>query len=200
MNTLFDLIERTRQWWRRRCASIARAEQQMDPRLKLLWMALAAAVLAAHAARANAMIASDRYEPSGDAVGIWHMAPARNRAQSERLIERAVRDLQQAAREADFASNERVLALLQSAQDKLTRAAGPLLGERWLQVDRLLADIDHAMARGSAQLGPMVSPGGESLAPPALDHSGLATLVKEGQALTHHTAAFQAPPATDDIA
>jgi hypothetical protein len=172
----------------------------MDPRLKFLWIALAAAVLAAHAARANAMVASDRHEPGGDAVDVWHLAPARDRAQSERLIERAVRDLQRAAQQADFASNEHLLALLQSAQDKLTRAAGRLLGERWLLINRLLADIDHAIARGSAPLGPTVSPGGESFGPPALGRKELAGLVKEGQALVQHTAEFRSPADTDDIA
>jgi hypothetical protein len=199
MSTWFALVDWARRWWHRNCQLIARAARELDPHLKLLWVALAAAVLAVHAARASAMIGSDRYEPSGNAIGVWQLAAAKDLVQSERLIEHAVRDLQQAAHQTDFASNEHVVALLRSAQDKLSRAAKPLLGERWLQVNRLLADVGDAIARGSARLGPMVSSGGESFGPPAFDHNELAQLIKEGQALVRHTA-FRSPADTDDIA
>jgi hypothetical protein len=94
---------------------------------------------------------------------------------------------------------ERVLAFLQWAQDKLMHAVGLLRGERWQQVDRLLADIGVAISRGSVQLGPTASPSGESPGRPAFWHSRLSALAKQGQALANHTAAFQSPSATDDI-
>jgi hypothetical protein len=120
-------------------------------------MAFGAALLLGCMMGARASVRLEGNEPSHDALTVWRPEPAKDRAQAERLIDGAARDLEQAALQSDLAGNARPLDLLRSAQDKLVRAMGPLSTDRWLQVDRLLENIDRVIARGSAQPGPLAS-------------------------------------------
>jgi hypothetical protein len=151
--------------------------------ISLRWAALGAVLLMGHVASARAQITPERYEPNRAGPSVSHWAAASDRAQAERLIRAAACDLDLAARQSDFVSNERVLALLQSAQDKLAMATGPLWRERYSRVNRLLADIDNEIARGSAPSGPLASPDRESVGPLAPVRGELVLLAEEGQAL-----------------
>jgi hypothetical protein len=171
----------------------------MDLWQKLASMAVGAALLLGCMTRAHANLGPERYARSHDTRTVWRPVPAKDRAQAERLIDGAARDLEEAALQSGFTSNSRVLYLLRSAQDQLIRAMGPLSTDRWLQVDRLLEDIDRVIARGAAQLAPLASSGRESFTPRASSRNELAVLARECQALVRHAAPRRLPD-SDDIA
>ncbi len=101
-------------------------------------------------------------------------------------IRAAVRGLEQAALQADFASNAEELALLQSAHDRLQAAARSLCCAKRARSLRLAADIDHVIARASAHFGPLVSPDGDFIGPPAPSQNQLAQLATEGRELVRN--------------
>jgi hypothetical protein len=97
----------------------------MDLWQKLASMAVGAALLLGCMTRAHANLGPERYARSHDTRTVWRPVPAKDRAQAERLIDGAARDLEEAALQSGFTSNSRVLYLLRSAQDQLIRAMGP---------------------------------------------------------------------------
>lgn len=156
----------------------------------LLAIALAATLaLAAGAAHARSL--APLREPQGDATTTQAEAtvpgPYETGQQgSAHRIRVAVRRLEQAALQHDFASNERELQLLQSAHDELEAAIKTLCcGERE-RVAALESDIARALTEDSSYLGPLVSPDGEQFGPVAPSQSQLAQLVTEGQEVLRH--------------
>jgi len=95
----------------------------------------------------------------------------------------AVRALEQAALQADFASDAREIALLQRAHDDLSAAASRLKGAQRERTVQLLQDLDQAMERTTAQLGTLVGPGGESFGPRVPSRRLLARLATQAQEL-----------------
>ena len=109
--------------------------------------------------------------------------PSLRPAAAQEKISAAVRALEQATLQWDFSSNASELGLLQQARDDLVAAAKQLHGGRRLQTDQLLADLDHAIRRASAELGPLHSNTGETFSPPVPSRNQLAQLATEGQDL-----------------
>ena len=143
-----------------------------------------AAALFGFTAHAHANLASADTPQSGAGT-----AGAARAIQADRLsiaqgqVSDAVRDLEQATLQADFASNERELALLAQAHQDLIAAAGQLHGVQRTRTIELLADLDHAIERASAQLGPLISSTGETFGPSPPSRNQLAQLATEGQDL-----------------
>jgi hypothetical protein len=98
-------------------------------------------------------------------------------------ISAAVRCLQQATLQWDFASNKDVLGLLRKAQDDLVAAARQQSGAQRMRTDELLADLNRAIERASTQLGSLSTPSGETFGPLAPSRNDLAQLASEGQDL-----------------
>ncbi len=115
--------------------------------------------------------------------GIAQVIQADRRRIAQAQIDDAVRELKQAAMQADFASNERELSLLQEAHENLLAAAGQLNGVQRTRAIELLADLDHVIKRGSAELGPLISSTGDTFGPPPPSRNQLAQLANEGQDL-----------------
>ena len=112
----------------------------MDAARTLLWTALGALACVGQVANAQAQVTREAVEASpGPGV----------------------------SPRSDVAANDRVLALMQSAQDELAMATDPQWRERWGGVNRLLSDIDVEMARSAAPTGPLVSRNAASPGPPA---------------------------------
>ena len=169
----------------------------MNPgRMSLLVLLSAAMPLAAHMECASATGAPTRYEPAGEAAGVVGLVPSESPAQAERFIDSAACDLQQAALQSDFASNERVLSLLQAAHDDLARAMGPLWRKRWSQVSPLLARIDRTIERAAAPRAPAVWSGPESFGPHPPSLADLASLAGQGWSLQRRSASLQPPAAS----
>ncbi len=171
----------------------------MDTRRHLVAIALGAALVAGHAAKAGAIVAPDPNGARPEPGIVRVCAPARDRKQVEQLVEGALGDLQQAAHESD-PSSQRVSALLQAAQDKLTRAMDPLAGARWARINRLVADIDRELDRASAQADGLLSSGAGSRLSGQRLRADLAALARQAQALAGPTWARRIAPDTDDLA
>jgi hypothetical protein len=142
--------------------------------------------------------------PPGPAVAATQAADAPGAE-----IGRATRALEQAALQANFASDARELQLLQQAHDDLSAVAGGLHGMRRERARWLLDDLEQAMHRADAQLGtlssPDLSPGQVGFGPLVPDRNQLGALAIEAQELergepvVHRligtTVLGQAPPA-----
>jgi hypothetical protein len=111
------------------------------------------------------------------------VVPSAQRGPGQAQIDEAVRCLNQAALQWDFASNADVLALLRRAQDRLVAAAKLQDGQLRMRTDDLLADLNRAIERASTQLGTLSSPNGETFGPQAPGRNDLAQLASEGQDL-----------------
>jgi len=98
-------------------------------------------------------------------------------------IGEATRALEQAALQADFASDARELELLQQAHDDLNAAADQLHGARRTRTTWLLEDLERAIQRTTAQLGPLSTPGGQGFGPLVPARGQLAQLATEAQEL-----------------
>jgi hypothetical protein len=150
----------------------------MQPNRNRMLIAVASALLA-WGACAKAAQPTDVSAPaaavSSDAAPLDRPDPAATR------ISDATRALEQAALQADFASNERQLELLQQAFDDLTVAVHRLHGAQRARVDGLLADLSHAIERASAPIGPVASPLGDAVGPPPPSRNQLAQLAIEAQ-------------------
>jgi hypothetical protein len=126
----------------------------------------------AGASQADASIAS-----------IAHLIQADRHAIVQAQISDAVRDLEQACLQRDFASNARELALLQWAREDLVAAAKQLHGVEHARTVDLLADLDHAIRRASTHLGPLLAPDGDVYGPLPPSRNQLAQLATEAQDL-----------------
>ncbi len=168
----------------------------MNTRLKSLLVLLGAAVPLVPVDCACATPGPIRYEPAGQAAGVVGLAHAESPSQAQRFIDSAACHLRQAELQSDFASNERVLALLQAAHDDLARATGPLWRERWSQVSPLLARIDRTIERATAPRAPSAWSDAESFGPLPPSHAELASLAEQGWSLQSRSASLQAPAAS----
>lgn len=112
-------------------------------------------------------------------------------------IRSAVGRLEQAALESDFASNTQVLALLQTAHDRLGSAIKSLCCAQRARAVQLQSDIEHVIVRDSARLGPLVSTDGDTFGPPAPTRNQLAQLATEGQDLMRDAPIVHRPVDTD---
>jgi hypothetical protein len=101
----------------------------------------------------------------------------------EAKIRDAARVLEQAALQADFASDARELALLQQAHDDLTAAVDQLNGVQRDRARGLLDDLEHAIHGASTRLGALITPFAEPDDPPAPSRDQLAQLATEAQEL-----------------
>jgi hypothetical protein len=106
-----------------------------------------------------------------------------SREEAEARIGDATRALEQAALQANVASDARELELLQRARDDLSAAVAQLHGTRRIRTGWLLDDLALAMQRTSTQLGTLVSPAGEAFGPLVPDRTQLAALATEAQEL-----------------
>ena len=165
----------------------------MNPKREFLLVVLGAAMPLAHMDCACATAATTRYEPAEQAAGIVALAPSGSPVRAEQLIDRAACDLQQAALQSDFASNERVLSLLQAAHDDLARATGPFWRERWSRVGPLLTRIDRTIERATAPRASSAWSGAESYGPLPPGRAELAGLAGQGWLLQRRLAPLQAP-------
>jgi hypothetical protein len=93
------------------------------------------------------------------------IAGTNDRDTPEAKIDDARRALEQAAAQADFASDAREIGLLQQAHDDLSAAIDQLHGLQHQRTLDLLSDLDQAMRRTAAGLGRLASPGGEGFGP-----------------------------------
>jgi hypothetical protein len=105
------------------------------------------------------------------------------RDEAEAKISDATRALEQAALQANVASDARELELLQRAHDDLSTAVGQLHGTRRIRAGWLLSDLEQAMQRASVQLGTLISPGEEGFDQVVPDRNQLAALATEAQEL-----------------
>ena len=118
------------------------------------------------------------------------------RAKPDAQIDDARRALEQAAAQADFASDEREVALLQRAHDDLSAAIHQLQGARRQRALDLLSDLDQAMQRTAAQVGRFVSPGEKSVELLVPSRQLLNSLATEALELQRNTPQLQRLPDT----
>lgn len=111
-------------------------------------------------------------------------------------IDDARRALEQAAAQADFASNSREVALLQRAHDDLSAAIEQLRGVQRQRTADLLSDLDQAMQRTAAKLGGHVSPSQEGFGPLVPDRQLLAGLATEAMDVQRNSTELQRLPNT----
>jgi len=157
----------------------------MDPNRKLFLIALTTALFGLAAAHANA--ASEGLARAGAGIaGVSRDVQADRCTIAQAQVTDAVRDLEQAALQWDFASNARELALLQWAHEDLAAAVKLLHGVQRTRTVELLADLDHAIRRASAHLGPLVSPDGNTFGRVAPSQNQLAQLATEAQDLARN--------------
>ncbi len=155
----------------------------MDSNRSVLLIALTATLFGfAGCAHAHVMPASSSSKAVGS-LSAGSVDPSVRAEAAQAQISAAVRDLEQATLQWDFSSNASELALLQQAHDQLAAAARHLHGVRRVHTDQLLADLDHAIRRASAELGPLHSNTGETFGPPAPSRNQLAQLATEAQDL-----------------
>lgn len=155
----------------------------MDPNRKFAVIVMTAALFG-FAANVHANPPSAATPQAGAGIlGIAALIQADRRSIAQAQISDAVRDLEQAALQWDFASNARELALLQQAHEDLAAAAKQLHGVQRTQTIDLLADLDHAIRRASTHLGPLLSPDGDTFGPLAPSRDQLAQLATEAQDL-----------------
>jgi hypothetical protein len=112
------------------------------------------------------------------------------RKDPDRPVRRAVRQLEQAALQLDYASNSQELAWLQLAHDELAAALDDACCRARQRIAELEVDLNHVIVRDAARLGSPFSSSGDSFGPPAPTHGQLDRLVLEGQAILRDT-----PPA-----
>ena len=117
-----------------------------------------------------------------------------NRDTPDTEIDDARRALEQAAAQADFASDEREVALLQRAHDDLSAAVDRLQGLQRQRTMDLLSDLDQALQRTAAELGRFVSPGEESFGPLVPSRRLLNSLAMEALELQRNTPELQRLP------
>lgn len=129
--------------------------------------------------RAHAQEASAMEEPASAAVAITDAEPT----EATQLVRSAVQQLQQAALQRDFTSNDNVLQMLRSAHDTLVAAIKKLCCQERERAAQLASDIEHVLVRDSTYLGPLISPADERFGPPAPTRDQLAQLALEGQEL-----------------
>jgi hypothetical protein len=160
----------------------------MDSNRKLLLVLLTAALFGfAGSARAN-VASADTGQVGTGIPALAQLIAAEGRSIVQAQISDAAHDLEQAARQRDFASNAHELALLQWAHEDLAAAAKALHGvERTRTID-LLADLDLTIRRASTHLGPLLSPDGDLLGPLPPSRNQLARLAKEAQDLERNAA------------
>ena len=172
----------------------------MDRRKNAALLLMLASAMTLGAARATAPAGVARLPSTAsvltaaDALSAWTGTSAR------RQLHAAVRGLEQAALQTDFASNDEELALLQSAHDRLLGAARSLCCAQRARALRLAADIDHVIVRDSARLGALVSPDGDSFGPPAPTRNQLAQLATEGRDLLRNVRPWHPIVDSDDDA
>jgi hypothetical protein len=155
----------------------------MNPTRNALWILLGAVLPLALPDCASAMDAVTRYEPTWDSARLGQLVPAESPVRAEKFIDGAACSLQQAALRSDFASNERVLVLLQSAHDDLARVTGPLWRTRRPRVDQLLSGIDRAIGRATAPQAPSALAGIDSVGPQPPSRAELTDLARAVRAL-----------------
>jgi hypothetical protein len=119
-----------------------------------------------------------------------------NRETPEAEMDDARRALEQAAAQADFASDEREVALLQRAHDDLSAAIDQLQGLQRQRTLDLLSDLDRAMHRTAAELGRFVSPGEESFGPLVPSRQLLNSLATEALEVQQNAPELQRLPDT----
>jgi hypothetical protein len=146
----------------------------MQPGRNRWVLALAAALLVPLAYSEAAQAA-----PVAAAAAVSDGAPDATAAK----ISEAARALEQAALQAQFASDARELALLQQAHDDLSAALDHLHGTRRTRTMWLLDDLEQAIQRSTTQLGPVTSPVEDSLGPRVPSRDQLAQLAIEAQEL-----------------
>jgi hypothetical protein len=155
----------------------------MDPNRNLLLIAFTAALFGfAASARADVAPAGTVRADAGIS-GLAQLIQADGRSIVQAQISDAMRDLEQACLQRDFASNARELALLQWAREDLVAAARQLHGVEHARAIDLLADLDHAIRRASTHLGPLLSPDGDMYGPQPPSRDQLAQLATEAQDL-----------------
>jgi hypothetical protein len=137
---------------------------------------------------ANAVRAQD--VPSAASVG------TDNRETPEAKIDDARRALEQAAAQADFASDASEVALLQRAHDDLNAAVDQLQGLQRQRTLDLLSDLDQAMERTAGKLGRLVSPSGEAFGPLVPSRQQLNGLASEAVELQRNAPELQRLPNT----
>src|ERR1700730_17076149 len=103
-------------------------------------------------------------------------APAAN-------IRDAARALEQAALQAQFASDAREVALLQQAHDDLAAAVDQLHGARRGRTKWWRDDLEQAIQRTATLLGPVMSPVDDGFGPPVPSRDQLVQLAIEAQEL-----------------
>jgi hypothetical protein len=177
--------------------------KQRAPAVRKLRLAILLFGTAVLAFAGTAGAATRRFS-AGPAAGAAMLAPPghadRARRNAMALLRDAAAGLDQAALQRDFASNASVLRLLQRAHDDLAAAGKTLCCAERTQAIGLAAGIDYAIARGSAQLGTLVSNGPDRFGPLPPSRNELAVLAKEGQQLVHDSLPALRAPDTDDIA
>lgn len=137
---------------------------------------------------ANAVRAQDA--PSAASVGTGE------RETPEAKIDDARRALEQAAAQADFASDASEVALLQRAHDDLNAAVDGLQGLQRQRTLDLLSDLNQAMERTAGRLGRLVSPSGEAFGPLVPSRQQLNGLASEAVDLQRNAPEVQRLPNT----
>jgi hypothetical protein len=165
-----------------------RSTNWMDSNRKLLLGVLTAALFGfAGGARAN-VASADTAQVGTGIPALARLIAAEGRSIGQAQISDAAHDLQEAARQRDFASNAHELALLQWAHEDLAAAAKTLHGVQRSRAIDLLANLDLTIRRASTRLGPLLSPDGDMLGPLPPSRNQLARLAKEAQDLERNAA------------
>jgi hypothetical protein len=119
-----------------------------------------------------------------------------DRGAPEAKIDDARRALEQAAAEAEFASDTREIALLQRARNDLSAAIDHLGGLQRQRTQDLLNDLNQAMQRTGTKLGRLVSPGAEGFGPLVPSRQMLNGLATEALELQRNAPELQRLPNT----
>ena len=158
----------------------------MDDQKKILLLLGLLCGIVLFASRAHAEPHSPQTEPHAAVAQFANDPRATHTSDPDKSIRAAVRVLEQAALQRDFASNQQELAFLQSAHDQLAAAMQALCCLQRERTAQLISDIKHVIVRDSTYLGAAVSAEGDDFGPPGPTQNQLKQLVTEGQDLVRN--------------